>query len=88
MKNKSRREFPKKPDLEMNLVVKGSSGVGACGKVEISDRLVSIGCRTFVFCVIHGTMIHECLSTSRITLQLLPSVSIGKEYQTTIKKLQ
>ena len=33
-KIKTRREFPGKPDLQMNLVVKGGFGDGACGKGE------------------------------------------------------
>jgi hypothetical protein len=33
MKNKTRREFPKKPGLKINLVGKQDSGDGACGKM-------------------------------------------------------
>jgi len=33
MKNKTRRGFLGKLDLQMNLVVNGSFGGGACGKV-------------------------------------------------------
>jgi hypothetical protein len=32
MKNKTRREFLGNLNLQMNLVVNGSFGVGACGK--------------------------------------------------------
>jgi hypothetical protein len=34
MKNKTRREFGGNLDLQMNLMVKGSLRVGACGKGE------------------------------------------------------
>jgi hypothetical protein len=34
MKNKTRREFLENLDLQMNLVVNGSFGDGACGKGE------------------------------------------------------
>jgi hypothetical protein len=34
MKNTTRREFWGNPDLQMNLMVKGGFGGGACGKVE------------------------------------------------------